>query len=168
MPFPVLTVLLDTTAIPGAADSRDPPILRRTKPENRIGLNFYQPRTPGRLLLKRQSSQRYVYPDTSCTFEQQNPVLKRKFPAIFYPGLTHFQQRIDVCFLATKAREERQIYITREPRFAPVLNSQTANKTKSPIAFFAFALHLKRHATQLVHKALNLRKLRCCSTNPDV
>ena len=82
-------------------------ILRRTKPENRIGLNFYQPRTPGGFFLKRQSSQRYIYPNTFRTFEQQNPVLKSKFPTIFYPGLKYFQQRVDVCFLATKAREER-------------------------------------------------------------
>ena len=99
-------------ALPWAARSlplwgEKTPVIIEKWYENRIGLNFYQPRTPGCLLLKRQSSQRYVYSNTFCAFEQQNPVLKSKLPAIFYTGLKYFQQRINVCFLATKAREER-------------------------------------------------------------
>ena len=82
-------------------------IFRRTKPENRIGLDFHQLGTPGCLLFKRQCAKRYIYSNAFRTFEQQNPVLKSKFPAIFHPGLKYFQQRVNVCFLATKAREER-------------------------------------------------------------
>jgi hypothetical protein len=143
-------------------------ILCRTKPENSIGLNFYQLRTAGCLLFKRQSSQRYVYSNTLTTFEKQHPVLKSKRPAIFYPGLEYFQKRIDVCFLATEAREECEVHIASEPWFAPVLNGQPANKTKPPTAPLAFTLHVKCHATKFIHEALNLLKIRCCSTKPDV
>jgi len=143
-------------------------IFRRTKPENRIGLDFHQLGTPGCLLFKRQCAKRYIYSNAFRTFEKQNPVLKRKFSARFYPGLKRFQKWIDVSLFASTPREERKIYVSREPRFTPVLNGQPANKTKLPAALFACTLHLKRYATQFIHGALNLRKMRCCSTNPDV
>lgn len=37
--------------------------------------------------------------------------------------------RIEVFFLSTKASEERQIYIAREPEFTSVLKGQVSNKT---------------------------------------
>ena len=82
-------------------------IFRRTKPENRTGLDFYHLRTSGGLLFKRQGSQCYVYASAFGTLEKQNPVLEGERSTRFYRRFRHFQKRINATFLATKAREKR-------------------------------------------------------------
>jgi hypothetical protein len=146
----------------------DHQILSATDSEDCARLHFNALGSVHGVFFERERAQSDVDANAFGAFKKKDAVLKCELSAAVDPGCESCQKRVDIGFLISKTGEESDVYIPREAGLSPVLNGETANKTKPPSMPFAFSLYRERHATKLVHDAANFRKSCCCSTNPEV